>query len=206
MRAGSLAVGMNMSRPAPHGLDFGSIDVNRSGTLNGRRTAAAGSGMMSDAFERPNTAMSHSVFDLHHQQQLHQQQQQHQHQQHQHQLQANANNGFGTSPMFCPTNGQPLQQAHLPGGNCMSCSQQQLNWNATGQPPLQPHGYAASAWDMNSAHQLNGSNMSLNILPAGHYPPRGPLHAAGGPPPAWFNGWAPPPPGMYPYPYPYPAG
>lgn len=83
----------------------------------------------------------------------------------------------------------------------MSCSQQQLNWSAAQPPPSPGTGaYPGGAWDMN-AHHLNGSNMSLNIMPSGYYPQRqAAMQRSDMPPPAaWFNGgWAAAP--MYPYP------
>lgn len=65
---------------------------------------------------------------------------------------------------------------------CMNCSQQQL-WNQQNVDPQ---------WQ---ARNLNGSNMSLNLPPAGYYPQQYEMNL---PPAGWINGY--PPHDMYPMP------
>lgn len=81
--------------------------------------------------------------------------------------------------------------------NCMSCSQQQLNW------PHQPPNHAShmAGWDQpNHNLRQHGSNMSLNMPPSHPYYPQQ-MASAQHPPPAWTNAWGAPhqPPNMYQY-------
>lgn len=89
-----------------------------------------------------------------------------------------------------------LFQQQQSAANCISCSQQQLNW--TGHQPSQRD------WQMHPPQPmgyLNGSNMSLNLPPQAYYPQQMQQQhnfRQDGPPPAWINGWNAP--NMYPYP------